>query len=564
MNILGISCYYHDAAACLLRDGQVVAAAQEERFNHEKYSPLFPINAINYCLQAGGITIYDIDYIGFYDKPFLKFFRVILSHLVSYPFSLKNFLDTIPSWLEDRLIIPLVMKKELGFDGKILFIKHHLSHAASAFLVSPFQEAAILTADGVGEWATMTYGFGRESTIRILKEICYPDSLGLLYTAVTTYLGFEALAGEGKVMGLAGYGKPSYIDKFREIIMVKPDGSFRLDSRFFGFNRGFRMYSGKFVKTFGKARKRESKIEQRHCDIAASLQKFIEETLITIARNLYNETKTDKLCLAGGLFLNCIANSKILEETPFKQIFIQPAAGDSGGALGAASYIYHSILGNQRNYVMTNAYLGPDFPANQIKRILLNYNFVFKELNDSDLVKYIAKELSQNKIVGWFQGRMEFGPRALGNRSILANPCNPNMKELLNSKVKKRESFRPYAPSVLEERAGEFFKLQSPSPFMLLAPQVREGKRELIPGVTHIDGTARVQTVSKNTNPRFWQLIKEFENITGVPVIINTSFNLKGEPIVCTPQDAISSFQRSQMDYLVLGNYVVEKRVKSD
>ena len=559
MNILGISCYYHDAAACLLRDGKIVAAAQEERFNREKYSPVFPINAINFCLQAGDLTIYDIDYIGFFEKPFLKFSRVILSHLRSYPFSLKNFLDTLPSWLEDRLIMPLVLKKEVAFEGKVLFIKHHLSHAASAFLVSPFQEAAILTADALGEWATMTYGFGKGSDIRVLKEIRYPDSLGLLYTAVTTYLGFGALRGEGKVMGLAGYGKPRYIDKFREIVTVKPDGSFRLDSRFFGFNKGFRMYSRKFVKTFGKEREPEGKIEERHCDIAASLQKFIEETLITIARNLYNDTRMEKLCLAGGLFLNCVANSKILEETPFKEVFIQPAAGDSGGALGVASYIYHSILGNPRNYVMTDAYLGPYFTEKQLRRTLINHNLDFKELNDSDLVKYIAKELSQNKIVGWFQGRMEFGPRALGNRSILANPCNPDMKELLNSKVKKRESFRPYAPAVLEEKAGELFKLENSSPFMLLAPQVKEGKEELIPGVTHIDGTARVQTVSKSTNPRFWRLIKEFENITGVPVIINTSFNLRGEPIVCTPEDAISCFQRSQMDCLVLGNYVIEK-----
>ena len=559
MNILGISCFYHDAAACLLRDGKIVAAAQEERFNREKYSPVFPINAINFCLQAVDLTIYDIDYIGFFEKPFLKFSRVILSHLRSYPFSLKNFLDTVPSWLEDRLIMPLVLKKEVAFEGKVLFIKHHLSHAASAFLVSPFQEAAILTADALGEWATMTYGFGKGSDIRVLKEICYPDSLGLLYTAVTTFLGFVALRGEGKVMGLAGYGKPTYIDKFREIVTVKSDGSFRLDSRFFGFNKGFRMYSRKFIKTFGKERKPQGKIEQRHCDIAASLQKFIEETLITITKNLYNDTKMRKLCLAGGLFLNCVANSKILEETPFKEVFIQPAAGDSGGALGVASYIYHSILGNPRNYVMTDAYLGPYFTEKQLRRTLINHNLDFKELNDSDLVKCIAKELSQNKIVGWFQGRMEFGPRALGNRSILANPCNPDMKELLNSKVKKRESFRPYAPAVLEEKATELFKLENSSPFMLLAPQVREGKEKLIPGVTHIDGTARVQTVSKSTNPRFWQLIKEFENITGVPVIINTSFNLRGEPIVCTPEEAISCFQRSQMDCLILGNYVIEK-----
>jgi carbamoyltransferase len=560
MNILGISCFYHDSAACLLQDGKVIAAASEERFNREKYSQVFPINAINFCLQARDLTVYDVDYIGFYEKPFLKFSRVILSHLRSYPRSLNNFLGTTPSWLENRLIMPLVFKKELGFEGKTLFVKHHLSHVASSFLVSPFEEAAILTADGVGEWATMTYGIGKGSDIKVLKEIHYPDSLGLLYTAVTTYLGFKALSGEGKVMGLAGYGEPKFIDRFREMVMVKPDGSFRVDSKFFGFNEGSRMYSKRFVKVFGKERKPEDKIEERHQDIAASLQKFIEDTLVLIARNLHKETKLDNLCLAGGLFLNCVANSKILEETPFKEVFIQPATGDSGGALGVACYIYHSILKNQRSHVMTDAYLGPYFTGEQIKKALINHNLDFKELSDPDLAKYIARVLSQDKIIGWFQGRMEFGPRALGNRSILANPCNPNMKDLLNSRVKKREPFRPYAPVVLEEKAKEFFKLEHPSPFMLLSPRVREDKKNLIPSVTHIDGTARVQTVNKDTNLKLWQLIKEFENITTIPVIINTSFNLRGEPIVCTPEDAISSFKRSQIDYLVLENYVVEKR----
>jgi carbamoyltransferase len=560
MNILGISCFYHDSAACLLQDGKVVSAAQEERFNREKYSCVFPINAINFCLQAKDLTVYDVDYIGFYEKSYLKFSRVILSHLRSYPFSLKNFLGTTPSWLEDRLIMPLVLKKELGFEGNALFIKHHLSHAASAFLVSPFEEAAILTADGVGEWATATYGIGKGNEIKVFKEIQYPDSLGLLYTAVTTYLGFQAHSGEGKIMGLAGYGKPSYIDKFREIVMVKPDGSFRLDPRFFGFNKGSRMYSRRFVKTFGEERKPDGEIKERHIDIAASLQKFLEETLIAIAMNVYNETKMDKLCLAGGLFLNCVANNRILEETPFKEVFIQPAAGDSGGAMGAACYIYSSILKNPRNYIMTDAYLGPDFNPDQIRRVLINQRLDFKELDDSGLFRYVAKILSQDKIVGWFQGRMEFGSRALGNRSILANPCNPDMKELLNSKVKKREPFRPYAPAVLEERAGEFFEFRNLSPFMLLSPRVKEDKKEVIPAVTHIDGTARMQTVNKNTNPRFWQLIKEFENITGIPVIVNTSFNLKGESIVCSPQDALDVFLRSQMDCLVLGNYVVERK----
>ncbi len=559
MNILGISCFYHDSAACIIKDGEILAAASEERFNRKKNSPAFPINAINFCIQQANLSIYDIDYIGFYEKPFLKFYRVLLSHLRAYPRSFKNFLDTMPSWLEERLTTALVLKKELSYDGKVLFIKHHLSHAASAFFVSPFEEAAILTADGLGEWSTMSFGVGNGRDIKIIKEIHFPNSLGLLYTAVTTYLGFEALRGEGKVMGLAGYGEPCYVDKFKEMVTISPDGSFYVDQRFFGFNKGSRMYSNKLIRILGKDRKPQDKIEQRHYDIAASLQKFTEDVLITVARNLYNQTKLEKLCLAGGLFLNCIANSMILENTPFREVFVQPAAGDSGGALGVASYIYHSLLKNDRNYIMRDAYLGPGFSEREMKRALAVGGINFKELDDEALFRYIAKLISQDKIIGWFQGRMEFGPRALGNRSILANPCNPKMKDLLNSKVKKREPFRPYAPVVLEERVSEFFEGKQFSPFMLLAGRVKDDKTAIIPAVTHIDKTARVQTVNNNTNPRLWQLIKAFENITGTPLLINTSFNLKGEPIVCTPQDAISCFKRSQMDYLVLGNYVAEK-----
>lgn len=559
MNILGISCHYHDSAACLIKDGEVVVAIQEERFNRIKNSPEFPINAVNHCIQEGGITFDDVDYIGFYEKPFLKFSRVIIDHLQAWPWSLKILLDTMPNWLQDRLIVPLTLGKEVGYKGKVFFIKHHLSHAASAFFTSPFKEAAILTGDAVGEWATTTYGMGKGNEIKIVKEIHYPNSLGLLYTAITTYLGFAAHEGEGTVMALASYGEPKYLDKLKEIVTVKFDGSYVLDKSFFGFNKGSRMYSNKFIKVFGYDRKPGGKLEDRHKDIAASLQKFTEQALITIARHIYDETKLDNLCLAGGLFLNCVANSKILEQTRFKRVFIQPAAGDSGGALGVAAYTYHSILKKTRNYVMNHAYLGTEYTKNQIKTILLNQNIVFNEFSDDELVKFIAKEISQDKIVGWFQGKMEFGPRALGNRSILANPGSPNIKEILNSKVKRREPFRPYAPAVLEERAEEFFELQCKSPFMLLAPRVKNDKKEIISGVVHIDGTARVQTVSKNTNQKFWQLIKEFENITGIPIIINTSFNLRGEPIVCTPEDAIDCFQRSKIDYLALGNFVIKR-----
>ena len=561
MNILGISCYYHDSAACLIKDGVVVAAAQEERFNRIKNSSGFPINAINYCVQESQITFDDIDYVGFYEKSYLKFHRVISSHLQAWPLSLPNFLGTMPQWLRDRLILPLTLEKEIGFKGKTLFIKHHLSHAASAFLVSPFNEAAILTCDGVGEWATLTCGFGRGNEIKTYKELRYPHSIGLLYSALTAYLGFAVNQEEGTVMALASCGNPVYLDKFKEILVMKPDGSFILDTAYFNFNQGPRMYSRKFIKTFGKDRKPGDKLEEKHSDIAASLQKIIEEALITIARNIYDETKMKNLCLAGGSFLNCVANNRILEDGPFKEIFIQPAAGDAGASLGVAAYIYHSILNEPRKYPMTHPYLGPGFSANQIRRILLSLNMDFQEFSEAELTHNIAGRLAKNEIVGWFQGRVEFGNRALGNRSILANPCNPDIKELLNSKVKKRESFRPYAPAVLEERADEFFELRCKSPFMLLAPKVRNEKRGLIPGATHIDGTARVQTVSRETNQKFWQLIKDFENITGVPMVINTSLNLRGEPIVCSPEDAINIFRKSEMDCLVLENFVIDKKV---
>ncbi len=559
MNILGISCHYHDAAACLYKDGVPVVAVQEERCTRRKNTSAFPIQAINDCVQYGGITFADIDRVSFYEKPFLKFSRVILDHVKAWPLSLPGFLTTMPHWLEDRLILPLTLEKEIGFKGDVSFVKHHLSHAASSFLVSPFDEAAILTGDAVGEYATMTYGCGQGSDIKILREIQYPHSLGLVYTAVTTYLGFAAHEGEGTTMALASCGKPRYLDKFREMIKVKSDGSYVIDQRFFGFNKGDRMYTPRFLKAFGRARKPGTTIEERHCDIAASLQKVTEETLLTVVRHVHAETGLDRLCLGGGLFLNCVANSKILEQGPFKEIFIQPAAGDSGGALGAAAYVHHCVLKNPRTYVMRDAYLGTSYPDARIRNILLNHNMVFKEYDAEALSKFVAQKISESKIIGWFQGRMEFGPRALGNRSILGNPCNPHMKELLNDKVKHREPFRPYAPVVLEERAGEFFELSGTSPFMLLAPKVRKDKKAVIPGVVHVDGTARVQTVSRETNQKLWQLIKDFEGITGVPVIINTSFNLRGEPVVCTPEDAIACFKKSGMDYLVLGNFILNK-----
>ena len=560
MNILGISCYYHDSAAALVQDGKITAAVQEERFTREKNTPVFPINAINYCVQSAGITFDDLDYVVIHEKPYLKFARVILSHLRSYPFSISNFLETVPSWLKERLSLPLIIEQETGYKGKVLFVKHHLSHEAAAFLASPFNEAAIFTADAVGEWTTTTIGQGIGNKIKVMNELIYPDSLGLLYTAFTTYLGFAAHRGEGKVMGLAAYGKPVYLGKFRSLYDIKNDGSFRIKESFFGFNKGKRMFSRKLIKMFGPPRKREAKIEQRHSDIAASLQAFIEEILIRIANDLYSRTQKENLCLSGGIFLNCVANARILKESPFKNIFIQPAAGDSGGALGAALYVYHSLLDNPRIEAMEHAYLGPDFPNRKIYNLLANKDLLIEELEEDLLLEKTARAISDGRIIGWFQGRSEFGPRALGNRSILANPCIPDIKDTLNKKVKHRESFRPFAPSVIDERAGDYFDLEIPSPFMLLAPKVKKDVADRIPGVVHADGTARVQTVSGKTNPLYRKLIDKVGAFTGEPMVVNTSFNLKGEPIVNSPEDAINCFVRSSLDYLVIGKFFVSKK----
>ncbi len=560
MNILGISCYYHDSAACLVKDGVPIVAVQEERFNREKSSSDFPIQSINHCIQESQLSFQDIDCIAFFEKPHLKFSRVIIDHLWAFPFSFRSFLTSMPYWLQDRLILPLVLKRELSYEGDVYFFDHHMSHAASSFLVSPFEEAAFLTADGVGEWATMTWGKGHDRNLEMMKEIRYPDSLGLIYTALTTYLGFRANSGEGKTMGLASYGEPRFIDKFREIVNVREDGSIRVDRRFFPHNWGKRMYSKRFVKMFGPERKPESEINQRHYDIAASLQLFTEETLITIANHVHREVGSDNLCLAGGLFLNCVANQRILEETPFKKVFVQPASGDSGGALGAACYANNVLFDKPRTYVMENAYLGPQYNDKEIQRAIGTNLLPSKLVEDeNELCQEIAQAIFDGKIIGWFQGRMEFGPRALGARSILANPCNPDTKDILNSRVKQRESFRPFAPIVLIEKVAEYFEDIKESPFMLFAPKVKEEVTSIIPSVTHVDGTARVQTLEQEQNPLLYNLISEFEKLSGVPIVVNTSFNLRGEPISCTPEDAISCFERCEMDLLVLGNRIVRK-----
>ncbi len=562
MYILGISAFYHDAAAALVKDGKLVAAASEERFSRKKHDERFPFHAIDYCLGTENISVQDLDYVAFYDKPFVKFERLLFTYLSYFPRGIKSFLTAMPIWLKRKLWTKIIIQKELGFENEILFCDHHLSHAASAFLVSPFEEAAILTLDGVGEWSTATHGIGKGTDITLIQEIRFPHSLGLLYSAFTYYLGFRVNSAEYKVMGLAPYGKPTYYDKVRELVDIRDDGSFMLNMKYFEYPYGLRMTNGHFDRLFGgPPRVPESRLTQREFDIAASIQKVTDEIMVKAANHLYRETRMKNLCLAGGVALNCVANGKILRETPFEHLFIQPAAGDAGGAIGAAFYLYNTILRNPRSFVMEDAYYGPEYGREEIKQFLDKHAIPYTELTREVLVKRVAELIDQQHVVGWFQGRMEFGPRALGSRSILADPRNPKMKDILNLKIKLREGFRPFAPTVLEERVADYFEFNGASPFMLLVAQVREDKR-VIPSVTHVDGSARLQTISRTSNPLYYDLISEFEKRTGVPVIINTSFNVRGEPIVCTALDAYRCFVRTKMDELVMGPFLLSKEDK--
>ncbi len=561
MNILGISAFYHDSAACLLRDGRVVAAASEERFTRKKHDQGFPSNAIRYVLREGECTVADIEYVGFYDKPLVKFERILTTYISTFPRSFPSFLKAIPMWLKEKLWVPQRIHRELDYDGEILFGEHHMSHAASAFLVSPFKEAAILTLDGVGEWATATQGIGRDREITLINEIKFPHSLGLLYSAFTYFLGFKVNSAEYKVMGLAPYGQPRFFDSImKELIHVKDDGSFKVNMDYFAYDYGLTMTNGKFDRLFGiPVRRGESKIEQVHMDLAASVQKVTEEVVLRQARDLNKRTGLTKLCMAGGVALNCVANGRLIRETPFKHLFVQPAAGDAGGAVGVAAYIYHSILGRERDSVWEHAYLGPSFETEEVRAYLNKTGQPYHEHAREEMLALTARLIDQQNAVGWFQGRMEFGPRALGNRSILADARNPRNKDTVNLKIKFRESFRPFAPTVLAERSSEYFELDCPSPYMLLVAQVRPDRRH-IPSVTHVDGSARIQTIEREHNPLYYDLLKEFEKLTGCPVIINTSFNVRGEPIVCTPQDAYLCFMRTNMDYLVMDRFVLDKR----
>jgi carbamoyltransferase len=591
MNILGISCYYHDAAAALLQNGQLVAAAEEERFSRIKHDFGFPVHAIKFCLEGGKIRSEDLDYVVFFEKPFRKLDRILASVLQTYPQSWKVFRESMISWIVDKMWVASTLQSELGIDrAKILFSEHHLSHAASAFLSSPYEESAILTVDGVGDWVTATCGVGKGNEIRRTKHIEFPHSLGLLYSAFTAFLGFEVNEGEYKVMGMAPYGKPRYADKVWKVVRQDSDGSFSLDMDYFTFHYSTdRMYSRKLVELFGEPRPREMaffteatgfpkyfgeppanyaelcRVNEHYADIAASIQHVTEELLLGMVRNLQKETGQKKLCIAGGVGLNSVANSRILRETDFEEIYIQPAAGDSGAAVGAALWAYNSLLGKPRTFCMTHAYWGQHYSDGEIRSFLTESNIKHRYVeNDDELLDQTVERLTSAKVVGWYQGRFEWGPRALGNRSILADPRNPEMKDIVNSKIKFREPYRPFAPSVLAERAEDYFELpnatqQYPARYMLYVTPVRPDKRKILPATTHEDGTARLQTVFRDENPRYYGLIERFGKATGVPVVLNTSFNLRGEPIVTTPANAFSTFSKSEMDSLVLGNFIVDK-----
>lgn len=592
MRILGISALYHDSAACLVEDGRIVAAAQEERFSRKKHDERFPVGAVRYCLEVGGIRCADLDYVAYYEKPLLTFERLLETYIAFAPRGVRSFVAAMPVWLKEKLFIKKVLLDALkeidgnAYEGPIVFLEHHESHAASAFYPSPFERAAILTVDGVGEWTTTSLGRGNGHELEFLKELKFPHSLGLLYSAFTYYTGFKVNSGEYKVMGLAPYGEPRYVQTILDhLVDLKEDGSFRLNQKYFNYCTGLTMTNAKFDALFGgPPRKPESKLTQREMDLARSVQDVTEEIMLRLVRTLHQLTGEVNLCMAGGVALNCVANGRILREGPFERIWIQPAAGDAGGAIGAALACWHRYLGKTRTAderdAMRGAYLGPWFTNDAIRSFLDAQSIPYEYINnENDLINRVVDALSQEKVIGWFQDRMEFGPRALGNRSIIGDARSLAMQATMNLKIKFRESFRPFAPSVLRERVHEYFELECESPYMLLVADVQPARRKAmsdeaqrrwgieklnvsrsdIPAVTHIDYSARVQTVDRETNPKYWKLLKRFEDRTGCPVLVNTSFNVRGEPIVCTPEDALRCFMRTNMDVLVLGNYLLEK-----
>lgn len=560
MNILGISCYYHDASASLVQDGKIIAAAEEERFTRKKHDNRFPELSIAYCLKEAGLNISDIDLVSFYEKPLLKLERTLLNGIQWKDKSTPLIKKQISQMMHEDIFLAEVLRDKIGYTGKVVFTEHHLAHAASSYYISKFNKAAILVVDGVGEYATTSMFSGVGNKIYKLQEIHYPDSLGLLYSTLTAFLGFKVNNDEYKVMGLASYGQPKYIDRIRKLITFHDDGSFSLNTDYFCFMYDDKqMFNSNFTELFGLPRLTDDKITSYHMDIAASLQQVLEEGMIRLGNALYNKTKAENICLSGGVALNCVANREFIKRTPFSNICIQPAAGDAGGSLGAALYAYFHNGSQPRETKEHSTCLGPGYSNGEIKEYLDSVNASWTEYDEEGICKKTADLIYKNKIIGWFQGRMEFGPRALGHRSILANPCNPAMKDILNARVKFREDFRPFAPAILSEKAQEYFDIPFDSPYMLFICNVRNGMGTQIPSVTHIDNTARVQTVSNTEDPLFHRLIESFDRISGTPVIINTSFNIRGEPIVCTPEDAYNCFLNTDIDYLVMGNYLVEK-----
>ena len=586
MYILGISAFYHDSAAALVKDGEVIAAAQEERFTRRKHDHNFPSNAVEFCLNYAGIKSDELEIAAFYDKPFLKFERLLETYLAYAPVGIKSFIKAMPLWIKEKLWMKEMIKDKLGFDGRVIFPEHHESHAASAFFPSPFSEAAILTMDGVGEWTTSSYGIGKDNRVELLADITFPHSLGLLYSAFTYYTGFKVNSGEYKVMGLAPYGEPRYKDLIlKELIDIKDDGSFRMNMEYFNYCAGLTMTNEKFHRLFGgPPREPESKLTQKEMDLARSVQDVTEDIVLKMGNHAYKETGMKNVCLAGGVALNCVANGRLLREGPFDEIWIQPAAGDAGGALGAALIGWHHYLNKPRTAAIgtdsqKGSYLGPEYKDEDILSFINENNIKYKHFDNGELPEKVAALLADEKVVGWFEGRMEFGPRALGARSILGDARSSKMQSVMNLKIKFRESFRPFAPAVLGERVSDYFEIDKKSPYMLLVADVKKERRKEmsddeknlfgiqklniirsdIPAITHVDYSARLQTVHKETNPLFHKLISKFEENYGSAVLINTSFNVRGEPIVCSPADAYKCFMRTNMDYLVIGNFLLDK-----
>lgn len=586
MYILGISAFYHDSAACLVKDGEILSAAQEERFTRKKHDHNFPQKAIEFCLKDARITAEQLDLVAFYDKPFLKFERLLETYLAYAPVGIKSFIKAMPLWIKEKLWMKEMIKDKLGYTGAIIFPEHHESHAASAFYPSPYNKAAILTMDGVGEWTTTSYGVGDGNDIQLLADIKFPHSLGLLYSALTYYTGFKVNSGEYKVMGLAPYGEPKYKQLiYDNLIDVKDDGSFRMNMEYFNYCQGLTMTNEKFNKLFGgPPRKPETNLTQKEMDLARSLQEVTEEIVLKLGNHVYKETGLKNLCIAGGVALNCVANGRLLREGPFENIWIQPAAGDAGGALGAAligwyKYQNKARTADEKTDSQKGSYLGPKFSEEEINAFIQSFNLSAKRYDDDQLIENVANLINSEKVIGWFDGKMEFGPRALGARTIIGDARSPKMQATMNIKIKFREGFRPFAPSVLYEKVSDYFEIEKESPYMLLTADVKKERRipmkdedqkkwgieklnvvrSDIPAITHVDYSARLQTVHKETNPRYHKLISKFEEKTGCAVIINTSFNVRGEPIVCTPKDAYKCFMRTDMDYLVLGNYILSK-----